>query len=76
MATHAKLADNGSVASDGGAVLPLLYLVRHSGEFEEGPGGPAALVAVVRVMKGDTSAVQRYIRGAGRTRPHRLRDDV
>ncbi|MEV8594828.1 trypsin-like peptidase domain-containing protein [Streptomyces sp. NPDC052012] len=53
--------------------LQLLHLVRRCGEFEE---GPAALVAAVRVMEGDTSAVQRFIRLAGQTWPHRLRDDA
>ncbi|MCT7356179.1 hypothetical protein N4P33_29110 [Streptomyces sp. 15-116A] len=53
--------------------LQLLQLVRRCDEFEE---GPAALVAVVRVMEGETSAVQRFIRLAGQTWPHRLRDDA
>ncbi|GAA1417214.1 hypothetical protein GCM10009601_10800 [Streptomyces thermospinosisporus] len=53
--------------------LQLLHLVRRCDEFEE---GPAALVAAVRVMEGDTSDVQRFIRQAGQTWPHRLRDDA
>ncbi|WTT98449.1 serine protease [Streptomyces sp. NBC_00076] len=52
--------------------LQLLYVVRRCDEFEE---GPAALIAAVRGMEGETIAMERFTRLAGRIWSHRLSDD-
>jgi hypothetical protein len=52
--------------------LQLLHIVRRCGEFEE---GPAALLAALRDMEGETIAMTHFTRLAEQTWPDRLSDD-